>query len=190
MRLIDDSAPETGVYLQYTGGEKTFDGLTRNTRIKIKCGKSASGIRFVNEQTEGDANVYDFEMEAPEGCPGGGGSGGSFCSFINPLCSPSILFFIPLTIIGTILYIVIGLIVSKFVQKKKGLEIIPNLHFWKALPFLIKDGALVVFHFIKSIILKIKDLIMKVLKKGWHEFFFAILYYLHFSHFTIRTKKN
>lgn len=130
MSLIEDANPEAGVYVQYTGGEKTYEGPVRNARIKVRCAKSIGALRFIKEDSIGGAQVYDFEMEAPQGCPGGAGGSG-FCNIINPLCSLSVLFFIPLTIIGTILYVVIGLIVSKFVQKKKGLEIIPNVHFWK-----------------------------------------------------------
>ncbi len=37
-----------------------------------------------------------------------------------------------------IVYLVVGIVVSKFALHKEGSEIIPNKSFWKDLPFLVK----------------------------------------------------
>ena len=39
---------------------------------------------------------------------------------------------------GMIAYFIIGSIVNYKVKGARGLEVIPNIHFWKELPFLIK----------------------------------------------------
>ena len=47
-----------------------------------------------------------------------------------------------LGLVGFILYFIVGFILCKFVWKKEGLEVIPNVAFWKDLPFLLKDGVM------------------------------------------------
>jgi hypothetical protein len=36
------------------------------------------------------------------------------------------------------LYFVVGVVFMKFVKKKEGAEIVPNIIFWKSLPVLVK----------------------------------------------------
>jgi len=45
----------------------------------------------------------------------------------------------------------VGAIVCKFALKKEGIEIIPNVHFWKDLPFLLKDGIMLPVDLIRMI---------------------------------------
>lgn len=45
----------------------------------------------------------------------------------------------------TAVYLVGGTVYCKFVAKKEGVEIIPNVHFWIALPGLVKDGHLFLY---------------------------------------------
>jgi len=47
-------------------------------------------------------------------------------------------------------YLVIGVIVNKFVRKKEGPEMIPNHEFWSSLPGLIKDGFTFVINKIRG----------------------------------------
>jgi len=45
----------------------------------------------------------------------------------------------------TVLYFAIGALVNKFYWKSEGIEIIPNVAFWIALPGLVKDGHLYIY---------------------------------------------
>ena len=40
--------------------------------------------------------------------------------------------------VALIIYFIVGALIMYFVKGARGVEIIPNLGFWKALPFLIK----------------------------------------------------
>eukprot|EP01080_Neovahlkampfia_damariscottae_P001444 gene1444-12063_t len=50
-----------------------------------------------------------------------------------------------LVIIGIILYLIIGVIFKKIKYGSKGLDLIPNIAFWKDVPFLIGDGIMFLF---------------------------------------------
>jgi len=51
----------------------------------------------------------------------------------------------------TILYFIVGAVVNKFVRHKEGIEIIPNVEFWMALPGLVKDGHLYVYRKLRGL---------------------------------------
>jgi len=48
-------------------------------------------------------------------------------------------------LIIAVLYLIIGAAVQFKVKGARGLELIPNLEFWKDLPFLMKDGCVYTF---------------------------------------------
>eukprot|EP01080_Neovahlkampfia_damariscottae_P002885 gene2885-4728_t len=47
--------------------------------------------------------------------------------------------------VGISIYLVIGMIVKKVVYKSEGLNLIPNIEFWKDVPALVIDGVIFVF---------------------------------------------
>jgi hypothetical protein len=48
-------------------------------------------------------------------------------------------------IIAAVSYLVVGIIIQAGVRGARGVEVIPNLSFWKDFPFLLKDGILFTF---------------------------------------------
>jgi hypothetical protein len=50
-----------------------------------------------------------------------------------------------LLLVAVIAYIVIGIAVNAGVRHKRGVEMMPNLEFWKDFPFLLKDGVVFTF---------------------------------------------
>ncbi|KAL5506689.1 hypothetical protein EMCRGX_G008412 [Ephydatia muelleri] len=50
-----------------------------------------------------------------------------------------------LVIVACIAYFVVGAIIMYTFKGARGIEVIPNIGFWKDLPFLIKDGVLFAF---------------------------------------------
>ncbi len=47
--------------------------------------------------------------------------------------------------VAIILYFIIGILFMKFKMKAEGINIIPNVNFWKAIPFLFIDGIKLMF---------------------------------------------
>lgn len=45
-----------------------------------------------------------------------------------------------------VVYLVGGVAYNKFHAKREGIELIPNVSFWMALPGLVKDGHLYTFN--------------------------------------------
>jgi hypothetical protein len=50
-------------------------------------------------------------------------------------------------IVAVATYVIVGCLVNAFARQKRGIEIIPNLEFWKDFPFLLKDGIVFTFTF-------------------------------------------
>ena len=51
---------------------------------------------------------------------------------------PSLLRFL----LAVATYVVVGVLVKKYWKGAEGVEMIPNYHFWKDFPFLVKVGCL------------------------------------------------
>jgi len=124
--------------VQYTGGDScpTYNNNRRIT-INFVCSISSAPPTYVGESQ----CLYTFNWISPSGCglsdppaddePGEGGSSGSLSGGDVFL----IIFFI-----GGFLYVAIGVAYNYKFKGQTGVEMIPNLQFWKALPGLIKDG--------------------------------------------------
>ena len=54
--------------------------------------------------------------------------------------------FVIIILVGFVTYMIVGVIVKKFVFKSEGMEVIPNHSFWADLPGLVKDGAVYFFN--------------------------------------------
>lgn len=67
-----------------------------------------------------------------------------------------------------ILYVVIGTVTMKFVKKKEGIEVIPNVTFWRVIPVLVKVSickyiwCFVPYHLLHVCILFRKELQVKI----------------------------
>lgn len=107
--------------------------------LKNQKTKKKADMTFQGEAVNGTIRTYTFAIDSKYGCVSGGSSGG--------FCTACFLFrflptlFLLLAIVG---YIVIGIIVKVVVMKGRGLDIFPNITFWKKVPFLIKEGILLI----------------------------------------------
>lgn len=101
---------------------------------------------FANTKTyPDDQNIfitYVFDATCPQSTPGGGGGGeggdGGGCA---GGCVFLIVFFT-----GFFAYFAAGFAYNVVRMEKRGVEAIPQVEFWKDLPFLVKDGALFVVY--------------------------------------------
>lgn len=129
-----------GTTVVYGGGE-LCNGVARVSYINIACGTEEPGvIKDVNEQVE---CRYSVMMSSKCGCKnancgGGGGGDGHSCGGID--CGWIIIIVCSFLFI---VYLVAGAAIKykKFDADPKSLDIIPNVDFWTAFPFLIKDGV-------------------------------------------------
>lgn len=140
--LLDPTNPTNGVTVKYVDGEFAF-GDYRSTQIDIICdsddSKTFGCVSTGCEEKTGNVINYHFVLKSKYGCPGSG-SGRPFLWPVGILGLLALLL-IPVFII----YWPVGIIVNKFIRKKEGIEIVPNVTFWKDLPFLVKDGFLFLF---------------------------------------------
>ncbi|XP_078703602.1 uncharacterized protein LOC144928790 [Branchiostoma floridae x Branchiostoma belcheri] len=130
-----DSAAFTGdnttVKLGYTGPAPD----NRQSEIALTCTSGATEFTVLGEDTT--ASIYKFELKSPcacpgasSGCGGGGISGGTI--------------FVIIVLVVLVVYLVGGVLFMSLVKKASGAERIPNVEFWKDLPVLVKDGAVLV----------------------------------------------
>lgn len=57
--------------------------------------------------------------------------------------------------VAIIVYFVAGILLNKYKYNKNGLDLIPNVQFWKDVPYLVKDGGLLIM-----------DGVNRILKRG------------------------
>jgi len=158
MTLLNEQEPDAGVRFTYTEGDKMFGSFQGNTVVDLNCNRDVSPdsktIAFVAEDVKPGQITYRFSLTTPYACPGyGDGGSGSSNSFWALGIGATVL---TIGAVFTVLYFVIGALVMKFALKKTGIEIIPNVYFWKELPFLLKDGVMLIVDGIKALIGKIR----------------------------------
>ncbi len=171
MSLLSETDPFLGAMLENSGGEPYIDPryvVDRRSRIKVYCDKTASPITvpkitYLESYLDQDVTTgkhyrtFLFEMKSPFACPGySTGSSSGIAEFFG-FSVFALLFFLALFLIP-IAYLIIGVIVNAAIRKKRTFfEIIPNWTFWKEIPFLIKDGVLLIVLGCKLCVTKIKN---------------------------------
>ncbi|XP_077979001.1 uncharacterized protein LOC144434424 [Glandiceps talaboti] len=122
------------IILEYKGSG-TADPTLRTSQVRLLCANAGSTDTLIAYgETYIGSVIYTFDLVSTHCCPttNSGGSGG--------LSVGSILCIIALVLV--IVYIIVGVLVMKFVKHEEGVELIPNKGFWVSLPGLIKDGFL------------------------------------------------
>ncbi|KAH9524733.1 hypothetical protein Btru_027646 [Bulinus truncatus] len=124
--------PDTGnltIKNDYVGDDKSI----RISWLNVVCRDVEANFTYENESP---LQTYIFTLYTRYGClPSNDKSGGLSVGSVLV-----ILFFVLLLI-----YLVGGVLFLKYVRKAEGIEVIPNVEFWKDLPSLIKDGILFTF---------------------------------------------
>jgi len=137
--MLDYSEPVAGVVLTY--GSKLCETSTRSLKITVKCDPDeVPGYLF--EAGIIDLCSFTLEFISASGCPieeeqsGGDDDSGPLAISIGWLL-------IILLFVVILLYIVFGSLYKwKWKKEPFGINIIPNIEFWKELPWLVKDGIL------------------------------------------------
>jgi len=121
-----------GVSLSYVGGD-TYQGNARKTNINLNCAPDETGwgTVFFDDSRQSEL-IFTVTISSPHACPGGGGSEG--------LSGGSVILIILVVVIP--IYLVGGMVFNKVRRNATGVELIPNLEFWKVVPGLVKDGFL------------------------------------------------
>jgi hypothetical protein len=136
----DPSKNEWTIKLSYTGGQ---DSRKCDFNFKYKSSESTPEMTFDQEKPQLDYHLTvmgDFDVpQAPTPKPTPSGSGGG----VDPGI-PGIIIIVVL-IVAAVSYVVIGIIIQAAVRGASGVEVIPNVTFWKDFPFLIKDGFVFTF---------------------------------------------
>lgn len=109
-----------------------FENKRSEVRYEIKCNEEATGtpkldISFPQCPSSDYAVVVKFEHKA--GCPIGKA---------KKLSAGSVMLII--IFVGIAVYLIAGISINAFAREKRGIEMVPNLEFWKGMPGLIKDG--------------------------------------------------
>jgi len=124
-----DGAGAKGVVIDFIKGT---DG--RSAKYVMICDPTASpasGTVSVAESTA-PAKQYTYTWKTSYACPVGGGISPGSILLISLAC-------------GVFLYVVVGLIVKKFVMHAEGTDIIPNKDFWTSVPGLVQHGGQYVY---------------------------------------------
>jgi hypothetical protein len=129
LSLISSSAPEKGVKMSFTNGDKCYVNPTTNqvrkANVNLHCDSGAAVPTKFKLSEESSTCTFTIDITSPDACPGGGMSGGTL--------------FLILLLVSFLVYLGVGI----FLQHRKGAtgsELMPNLAFWKDLPNLVKTG--------------------------------------------------
>eukprot|EP01115_Flamella_aegyptia_P001939 TRINITY_DN1321_c1_g1_i1.p1 TRINITY_DN1321_c1_g1~~TRINITY_DN1321_c1_g1_i1.p1 ORF type:complete len:188 (-),score=27.31 TRINITY_DN1321_c1_g1_i1:121-684(-) len=141
---IDDSGKVIdGIAINYGNGDPC-NFSPRQSTINIECDKDAGQGTITSASERSTCNYYVY-MKSKYACgykslkdAQNGGSKKSKSKGAGDYWGWIIL---SLSITGFVAYIIIGMAVKYKKYDARGVEMIPNINFWKDFPFLIKDGV-------------------------------------------------
>jgi len=127
--------PSKGVQVWYGEGE-VCTGQPRSTTINIDCNPTSNGeIYSIIEDT---SCTFIIAMRSLAACGSGGrkhnGGSGMSAGWVIDI----------ILLATTSAYLLGGCAYKYLKQGATGIEVIPNIEFWKGLPMLVKDGVLYV----------------------------------------------
>eukprot|EP01121_Diplochlamys_sp_Union-15-3_P015857 TRINITY_DN5309_c0_g1_i1.p1 TRINITY_DN5309_c0_g1~~TRINITY_DN5309_c0_g1_i1.p1 ORF type:complete len:274 (+),score=45.23 TRINITY_DN5309_c0_g1_i1:81-824(+) len=120
-----------GVEFTYLNGD-AYRAVSRVTYVKLKCDKGKDWGTVVFDDSQ-QANLrFSITILTSRACGVTGGASG---------LSPGSVILIFLLIV-VVLYLVGGVLFNKFKKQATGVEVLPNVGFWKSFFGSVKDGAL------------------------------------------------
>jgi len=150
----DYSQTSQGVVVFYDGGE-ACGGTPRTSTVNVIC-DSSTEANLVSA-TEASGCDLIFNLRSRHACPGSGSSGGSSGGSSSsggrggggggssgPLSGGSIILII--VSVGIVVYLIAGVFYKVKFVGAEGVERVPNVEFWTALPGLVKDGFAFTYH--------------------------------------------
>ena len=126
VKVLTSLASDTSFELLYSRGDESRTGS-----VTITCDQSSDFFKFDYESYPN----YFFSFSVKSACTRAQGG--------NPPAFFLILLIVLLIAAPT--YVVAGVLIMYFYKKARGVELIPNIEFWKDIPFLLKDGFLFTF---------------------------------------------
>ncbi|KAK2947358.1 hypothetical protein BLNAU_17745 [Blattamonas nauphoetae] len=126
--LIDSNNPTITEFEKKNGIQITYSSSGVPFYFNITCGKEESHVLGAEDST------YYIVWTTPHGCPKGAKGGDTF----------GIIFVVVLLAL-IVLYFAVGIPVCAFGFKKRGLEMIPFISFWKGLFGLFLEGVKCMF---------------------------------------------
>lgn len=117
--------------ISYTGGDMTFDGFKRQAQVHFTLDQStkSNSIVFLGEKRNNLDKVINYHFQVTIG--GGGQTIAGVVGFS----------LIAAFIVIVSLYLIIGSAYNYTTKNARGVEVIPNYHFWNDFPYLVKDGC-------------------------------------------------
>ncbi|CAH1799795.1 unnamed protein product [Owenia fusiformis] len=140
--------PTKGLEIQYS---QDWLSVTRTSHVQLLCDEAADTpiLDVSGEDSPGSANYY-MSLTSKYCCPQGSAPPAS--STHNP-DDPSVTVAVSISV-GTILciilivllplYVIGGMAIKRQRQGARGVEMVPNIEFWKSVPGLVKDGTMFV----------------------------------------------
>eukprot|EP01104_Vermistella_antarctica_P010011 TRINITY_DN263_c5_g2_i1.p1 TRINITY_DN263_c5_g2~~TRINITY_DN263_c5_g2_i1.p1 ORF type:complete len:261 (+),score=49.16 TRINITY_DN263_c5_g2_i1:174-956(+) len=120
-----------GIGLAY--GDGTLCGVTpRNTTLFVYCSESDEMTVDQVVSPTGSCS-YQIWIKSKYVC-GGGSSGAGFMNLVSWI-------FLICFVVGVVVYLVCGSVYKFKVRDERGMEMIPNIDFWREFPSLLWDGT-------------------------------------------------
>lgn len=121
--------------ISYIGGDP--EGKNQRNSLVTFTANDSSVPKGVHIKEDKDSATYEFSFTASSKYYAASSKGGSgdVSGYIG-------IVIIILAIMGFVTYFIVGMSYMYFVKGARGLEVIPNVSFWKDLPYLLKDGFL------------------------------------------------
>eukprot|EP01111_Echinosteliopsis_oligospora_P010362 TRINITY_DN320_c0_g1_i1.p1 TRINITY_DN320_c0_g1~~TRINITY_DN320_c0_g1_i1.p1 ORF type:complete len:263 (+),score=70.39 TRINITY_DN320_c0_g1_i1:113-901(+) len=147
-QVISDGqdGPDSGVTITYTNTLAAFKckdsgnnpTINRVAQIYVKCdaSKTTPQVTGITEPPAPSKCHYNIAMSAAAACPKGKGGGGGSDGGITGGDIFLIIFFC-----GFAVYFAVGVLVKWKVMNASGVEMVPNIDFWRELPGLWIDGV-------------------------------------------------
>ena len=126
---IDDN-PLLGFQLRYSKNGCPTSSGKYDTRIRFHCDPNGNNQVLPYTHSGQPSCEYEFIIPTPLACPVSYLSGGWV--------------FVILYIAAVSSYCLIGCVFKRFYRKAEGVEMIPNVSFWRALPSLVKVIAITI----------------------------------------------
>ncbi|CAH1792527.1 unnamed protein product, partial [Owenia fusiformis] len=147
-----ENDPTDGLRITYS---QTYLGVERTTYVQLLCDPSATTASM---DVKGEPTPTNFKMSLTSAscCPSGGPppvtpgpSGGSIVVTVVTSISVGTILLIILAV-ALPLYLAGGMVFKRQRMGAQGVEMVPNIEFWKSIPGLAKDGTLFVVGSIRS----------------------------------------
>jgi len=138
--LLVPADPKAGVMVTYAGAPAPDNQLVGTIQFKCEATVAATGTIVNVAATTNQLNFNLTWTATKYGCPGAGPG-----PVTNTGLTGGSWFLIVIFAILLPVYLIAGIAYKALREGARGVEMIPNLEFWKGLPGLVKDGVLYVF---------------------------------------------